>query len=93
MILSAVEGRTLEGREVTGLQECMQEKVDQKLLADIRSRALDTDPLYAIFTSGSTGTPKGVLVSHRSVIDLVEQFAITFPSGASHIWKSGTLGF
>lgn len=79
MILSAVEGRTLEGREVTGLQECMQEKVDQKLLADIRSRALDTDPLYAIFTSGSTGTPKGVLVSHRSVIDLVEQFAITFP--------------
>ena len=39
---------------------------------------VDTDPLYAIFTSGSTGIPKGVLISHRSVIDLVEAFKITF---------------
>lgn len=43
-----------------------------------RRSALDTDPLYAIFTSGSTGTPKAVLVSHRSVIDLADQFTRAF---------------
>lgn len=59
--------------ELTGGEVCSEE-----LLADIRTGSLDTDPLYAIFTSGSTGTPKGVVVNHRSVIDLVEQFAVTF---------------
>ena len=44
----------------------------------MRMRALDTDPLYAIFTSGSTGVPKGVLVSHRSVIDLIDNFKEEF---------------
>ena len=40
--------------------------------------AKDTDPLYVIFTSGSTGEPKGVTVSHRSVIDMAEQFCAVF---------------
>lgn len=51
---------------------------DQGALASRRAMAIDTDPLYAIFTSGSTGVPKGVLVSHRSVIDLIENFAEVF---------------
>lgn len=38
----------------------------------------DTDLLYVIFTSGSTGEPKGVAISHRSVIDMVEQFMKAF---------------
>ena len=50
----------------------------EERLSGIRAGCLDTDPLYAIFTSGSTGTPKGVVVNHRSIIDLVSQFAEAF---------------
>ncbi len=53
-------------------------EINKEALADVRAKAIDTDPLYAIFTSGSTGVPKGVLVCHRSVIDLIENFAETF---------------
>ena len=45
---------------------------DDALLADVRSRAIDTDPVYIVFTSGSTGVPKGVVGCHRAVIDYVE---------------------
>lgn len=47
-------------------------------LRQIRERHLDTNPLYMMFTSGSTGVPKGVLVSHKSVIDMAEQFTEVF---------------
>lgn len=60
---------------------------EQKTLLDgVRKRALDTDPLYAIFTSGSTGVPKGVLVSHRSVIDLIDNFKEEFSFDESCIF-------
>lgn len=52
--------------------------VEDSVLEAIRNSMIDTDPLYAIFTSGSTGVPKAVLVSHRSVIDLVEHFGYAF---------------
>lgn len=38
---------------------------------NIESNASVEEIAYCIFTSGSTGTPKGVMVSHKSVINLV----------------------
>ena len=51
---------------------------DEALLGQIRGRSTDADPLYIMFTSGSTGTPKGIAVSHRSVIDFIEEFSKLF---------------
>jgi amino acid adenylation domain-containing protein len=47
----------------------------EHLLADIRDRQIDTDPIYIVFTSGSTGIPKGVVSCHRSVIDYIENLS------------------
>lgn len=47
-------------------------------LEKIRAGHIDTDPLYVMFTSGSTGIPKGIAVSHRSVIDFIEEFTELF---------------
>ena len=66
------------GFELESYENIINQEVDKELLHMVRSRAIDTDPLYAIFTSGSTGVPKAVLVSHRSVIDLVECFKTSF---------------
>jgi D-alanine--poly(phosphoribitol) ligase subunit 1 len=52
--------------------------VDEAVLANIRDRIIDTDPLYVLFTSGSTGTPKGVTICHRSVINYTEWVSKTF---------------
>lgn len=59
-------------------EDLIQMNPDPQALSQVRARAIDTDPLYSIFTSGSTGIPKAVLVSHRSVIDLTEQFNVAF---------------
>lgn len=48
---------------------------DGAQLDEIRSHAIDTDPIYIVFTSGSTGVPKGVIACHRSVIDYIEQLS------------------
>ncbi|MGI9499046.1 MAG: AMP-binding protein, partial [Geminicoccaceae bacterium] len=42
----------------------------------------DPDDLaYVLFTSGSTGQPKGVMISHRSVVNLVEDINRRFEVG------------
>ncbi len=78
LILASVT-QSIDGYDTIPFEEVTAGEIDEEALKDIRNRALDTDPLYAIYTSGSTGKPKGVLVCHRSVVDLVEQFGMTFP--------------
>jgi len=48
---------------------------NEAVLASVRERQTDIDPVYAVFTSGSTGVPKGVLACHRSVIDYIENLS------------------
>jgi len=74
-----IEDRLMIQSEILAAKgDCELSGEQKECLALVRRRALDTDPLYAIFTSGSTGVPKGVLVSHRSVIDLIDNFKAEF---------------
>ncbi len=59
--------------------------VNNDRLQEIRNQSMDIDPLYGIFTSGSTGIPKCVLVSHRSVIDFIDNFTKIFDINADDI--------
>lgn len=61
------------------------QKTDEILLQSVRCGHVDTDPLYVMFTSGSTGTPKGIAVSHRSVIDFIEEFTTLFGIGSQEV--------
>ncbi len=58
--------------KVLPFDEIVKAESDEIMLASVRQRQIDTDPIYVVFTSGSTGEPKGVVACHRSVIDYVE---------------------
>lgn len=55
--------------------DLVQTKASNDVLAGIRDKQIDTDPIYIVFTSGSTGIPKGVVACHRSVIDYIENLS------------------
>ena len=73
---SAAQARELfpAGVELVEIEPLMEGEIDEAVLAERRSRAQATDPLYINFTSGSTGTPKGVAVSHGSVASFIPVF-------------------
>lgn len=68
------------------LKDLKDSSVNEEQLVKIQNSQIDTDPLYAIFTSGSTGVPKGVVVGHRSVLDLIDNFAETFQFHDENVW-------
>lgn len=70
--------KMFEGKDILLYEDLVNAQIDDEKLAEIRSKALDIDPVYANFTSGSTGVPKGVLVGHRSIIDFIDTFVDTF---------------
>ncbi len=65
-------------------------KVNRERIGEIRSHAIDTDPIYVVFTSGSTGIPKGVVACHRSVIDYIEQLSDVLKFDKNTIFGSQT---
>ena len=72
--------------DVCEYAELIETKRDDKLIEQIQSTCIDTDPLYCICTSGSTGVPKGVLISHRSVEDFIPTFTETFGFGSDEVF-------
>ena len=74
------------GERMFSCDELFSGSADDALLAYVRRRALDIDPIYIVFTSGSTGMPKGVTACHRSVIDYAEAICPVIGSDESSVF-------
>lgn len=69
-------------------EDAISTDADVAILKKIQYSLIDTDPLYILFTSGSTGVPKGVIISHRSMIDYVDQISDVFHFDANTIFAN-----
>lgn len=72
------------------IDDLLSTQVDDKLLDDVRTKSISTDPVYALFTSGSTGVPKGVIVNHSSIIAYAEWLADTFEYDRNTVFGNQT---
>lgn len=68
----------MDEKQIFLYSERVHTAIDEAALLSIRTKSIDTDPVYALFTSGSTGIPKGVICCHRSVIDYADWLTETF---------------
>ncbi len=79
------------GLESTYLyDELVQTSPCREVLASVRQRQCDTDPIYVVFTSGSTGIPKGVVACHRSVIDYTDSLCDALGFTADTVFANQT---
>ena len=65
--------KIFSGKKILLADDLLCGEINEESLCDRRMKLTDNMPLYANFTSGSTGTPKAVAVSHRSVIDFIDE--------------------
>ena len=70
-----------EGSAIIPVAQLLAADENPAALEAARAAATDADPVYVLFTSGSTGVPKGVAVSHRAVIDFIDDFITRFGFG------------
>ncbi|MGN1205365.1 MAG: amino acid adenylation domain-containing protein [Eubacterium sp.] len=75
---------------IISYDECMATAVEENLLANIRERTLDVDPVCVFYTSGSTGVPKGVVGCHRGIIDYIEQLSEILQFDETNIFANQT---